>query len=231
MNRRDLLTSMLGASATAAGLVILSGSTNAEALSLLSRAWSRAKGRPLVVLRIPDDDRYAAGTTIGMWMQHDDDAKALLGACEVVAATREQLALFAPSTPTGPAMMVVLRTDVVGAVPTLVQPKQKPVSERSWYEHEVPPEQLANERRITEALKAALPAEILTDAKAHRARNIARTQTEYIDSPPPGARWAIDSGCGFDLDGEEPRPRPCGMGHVPERSRRFLYFFEEARSR
>lgn len=229
MNRRNLLKSMLGASATAAGLVILSGSTSSEALSLLSKAWSRAKGRPLVVLIIPEDDLYTAGTTLGVWMQHNDDAKALLGACEVVAATREQLALFAPKTPEGAAMMVVLRTDVVGAVPVLVQPQQDPVPTTRWDQSEAtPPKQLANERRITEALKSALPAATLTDAQTHRARNIARTQSEYIESPPPGARWATRSGCGFDVEGKENNMVVgCGMGHVPERSRRFLYFYED----
>src|SRR5690606_2570461 len=49
------------------------------------------------------------------------------------------------------------------------------------------------------------------------------------DVPPPGARWATHDGCGLDIEGEAEEEGQlavlCGMGHVPEFSRRFLYFF------
>lgn len=44
--------------------------------------------------------------------------------------------------------------------------------------------------------------------------------------PPSGSRWAVSSGCGTRIEGETQQVMvACGMGHVPEKSARFLYFF------
>ncbi|HEX2574575.1 MAG TPA: hypothetical protein VH877_33825 [Polyangia bacterium] len=44
--------------------------------------------------------------------------------------------------------------------------------------------------------------------------------------PPSGSRWAVSAGCGTRIEGETQQVMvACGMGHVPEKSRRFLYFF------
>jgi len=43
--------------------------------------------------------------------------------------------------------------------------------------------------------------------------------------PPEGALWAYAGGCGVRVEGDlQPVAIGCGMGHVPERSRRFLSF-------
>jgi hypothetical protein len=42
----------------------------------------------------------------------------------------------------------------------------------------------------------------------------------------PGAEWAKSSGCGLSFENREHEVAvACGMGHVPERSRRFLHFY------
>jgi hypothetical protein len=44
----------------------------------------------------------------------------------------------------------------------------------------------------------------------------------------PGSRWASGGGCGISIEGDTSDGRfavACGMGHVPERSARFLYWF------
>lgn len=42
----------------------------------------------------------------------------------------------------------------------------------------------------------------------------------------PGSYWARASGCGTEVEGVESSSIiGCGMGHVPQKSRRFLYFF------
>lgn len=44
--------------------------------------------------------------------------------------------------------------------------------------------------------------------------------------PPAGSRWAVSSGCGMRIEGQTQQVMvACGMGHVPEKSARFLYFF------
>lgn len=46
--------------------------------------------------------------------------------------------------------------------------------------------------------------------------------------PPAGARWARTAGCGTRVEGVRSNVRVgCGMGHVPERSQRFLSFLVE----
>ncbi len=45
---------------------------------------------------------------------------------------------------------------------------------------------------------------------------------------PAGAKWARDSGCGADVEGDDTgMVVGCGMGFVPEASTRFLYFFTD----
>jgi hypothetical protein len=47
------------------------------------------------------------------------------------------------------------------------------------------------------------------------------------DKPPPGTKWARHSGCGVDVEGEPPMLVGCGMGSVPKKAQRFLYFFSK----
>jgi hypothetical protein len=40
--------------------------------------------------------------------------------------------------------------------------------------------------------------------------------------------WATYTGCGLNIDGEQPELVGCGMGHVPDKARRFLYLYTKA---
>ncbi|HET6204846.1 MAG TPA: hypothetical protein VFI25_18815 [Planctomycetota bacterium] len=52
--------------------------------------------------------------------------------------------------------------------------------------------------------------------------------TRFRLKPPPGARWARAGECGTRVEGEENgMVLGCGMGFVPEASRRFLHFFTD----
>lgn len=64
-----------------------------------------------------------------------------------------------------------------------------------------------------------------SDARRITALLADATIARLRDKPIPGARWATGSGCGTDIDGEEPEIIGCGMGYMPAKSRRFLYFF------
>ncbi|MEZ4384863.1 MAG: hypothetical protein R3A79_26265 [Nannocystaceae bacterium] len=49
-----------------------------------------------------------------------------------------------------------------------------------------------------------------------------------LSRPPEGARWAYAGGCGVHVEGSRSSATiGCGMGHVPERSRRFLSFLSD----
>ncbi len=53
--------------------------------------------------------------------------------------------------------------------------------------------------------------------------------TRHRQEPPGGAKWATSSGCGVCVEGDKGMGIAvlCGMGFVPELSRRFLYFFTD----
>lgn len=78
---------------------------------------------------------------------------------------------------------------------------------------------------------AALLAQAALAARGKRRAELvhalaASVRAHLVQAPIPGSRWARASGCGTDIEGEtEVAMVACGMGHVPEKSQRFLYFF------
>lgn len=54
----------------------------------------------------------------------------------------------------------------------------------------------------------------------------AAVRARLCDRPIDGAPWARATGCGVEVEGDDrPSGIMCGMGHTPERSRRFLKFY------
>ncbi len=93
-------------------------------------------------------------------------------------------------------------------------------------------------RAVVEAAPATLLATIfpakeseddwtLEQKRANLAPRLAELTRDAMvrSQPPAGARWARSWGCGTNIEGVRTNVRVgCGMGHVPERSRRFLSF-------
>ncbi len=57
-------------------------------------------------------------------------------------------------------------------------------------------------------------------------------RARWIEAPPRGAKWAVDGGCGCELEGAPEDEQPsvgvaCGMAFVPQASARFLMFFPD----
>lgn len=51
-------------------------------------------------------------------------------------------------------------------------------------------------------------------------------ERRLLEAPPHRARWARSTGCGMSIEEEDsPMAVGCGMGHIPEISTRFLYFY------
>lgn len=94
---------------------------------------------------------------------------------------------------------------------------------------------LAPEGRIDEAYaaRAALAPACVRLARDRGIRREALTEllagmaaARLRAEAPAGAQWARSTGCGIELEGEDGcRQVGCGMGYVPEISRRFLSFF------
>ena len=97
-----------------------------------------------------------------------------------------------------------------------------PMNADTWQETERL-EGLASDRRIA-AMGAMLRRELGSDDR-HAATLAGEVRARLRDKPPPGTRWAKGQGCGVDVEGEEPMMVACGMGHVPKKAARFLYFF------
>ena len=59
----------------------------------------------------------------------------------------------------------------------------------------------------------------------------ASARQRHLRLPVPGSLWGVSTGCGAMVeDPEHPEQilaMPCGMGHVPERSRRFVRFYTD----
>jgi hypothetical protein len=87
-------------------------------------------------------------------------------------------------------------------------------------------EALARMLWSSETLRPARP---LTPVELRHAGEQARANLR--SSPPPGSHWAAMSGCGFEhVEGltspdDEKVGIDCGMGMIPTRSARFLYFW------
>ena len=61
------------------------------------------------------------------------------------------------------------------------------------------------------------------------ARRVLREHFErtLLGAPLPGSRWASTWGCACEIEGEDAPGIDCGMGFVPEGSRRLLWFYSE----
>ncbi|MEM9487948.1 MAG: hypothetical protein AAGC55_02325 [Myxococcota bacterium] len=58
----------------------------------------------------------------------------------------------------------------------------------------------------------------------------ARVRTRLVKGIVSGSEWAHSGGCGMTIEGRDSTVMVgCGMGHVPERSQRFLHFYTRSR--
>ena len=199
------------------------------------RAAQRA-GRPLLVLVIPaaDDAKYERGQAFGELLNFGRDADlAPLASAEVLCATMEALATVVPGVGAGEPLMVLVDTSQVPArVRRLDAPLRvaRPVEAGDEsYEQTQARESAAADARI-ETL-ARLLRSGLGDGK-NTARRATEVRERLVKKAPVGGRWAVSQGCGTHVEGAEDNMAiGCGMGHVPEKSRRFLYFFSSASRR
>lgn len=224
----------------------------AEARSALARAEAR---RGLLAVFIVPSDREAAlhrGRQLGAFLMHGpQDALTALGFAEVTCVRMSTLRAWVPGIPEGDAELVVIDTVTSPhAVTTYVGPLPAPFEwapEPSDPEDEAEAfstwrrEQSALEEASIDADIAAVTALVLrafrpafnAASASERSEALLRTRA-LLQLEVSGSVWAFDAGCGLTLE-HPPPPRPdrrviqlgelCGMGHVPERAERFLYFY------
>lgn len=238
MNRRVFLASgvalLASFAAEAAG-----PRTDRAAMAVLSDGWSRARAErmPLLILVIPSDEaaRWTRGQALGAWLNHGEKARPLVGSVVWVCASMAHLRMFMPDLGVrGEPWMVLV--DPMG-VPPEVQAIAPDVPEmpggsdmdRAAF---AAAEDAAVDGQIA-ALTAGLDAAMRAWGRGPRdltaeARQVAvHRAADGLRAPPPGAAWANSWGCGVEIEGGEPSGIMCGMGHVPARATRFLYFYAE----
>jgi len=184
---------------------------------------ARQGARPLLILVIPSDEtnKYERGRAFGEWLNHGTDEQLrALGEVEVAATSMAEVRRRWPAAGSGEPWMVLVRDNQAQSVDGNI-----PVSAPQRRGGDDKAEEPIIKRRI-----AAL-AELATRAIGSGGRGSAdEVRARLVKRPVPGSAWASSSGCGTIVEGDDnPRWAKCGMGHVPELSRRFLYFFTKER--
>lgn len=245
MNRRMLLRAALGLSAGAlsapiwSGVALASGSP-AEQRAALSKAWqsaARAK-KAVVVMLIPADDgaKWTRGNQLGQWLNNASDADlAPLSAAEVVFALASDVRKLVPDLQVSEDdWFVVVRLDPLTAEGVAVTlPKVDPDQDPNFGDPDygTPKHEAWNKARIAaegQAIQGALYP-VLQRLGPAPTGDGAKVRAALVTKAPAGAHWASSWGCGTDIEGVESQYAiDCGMGHVPEGSRRFLYLHDVA---
>jgi hypothetical protein len=194
------------------------------------RKASRAK-RPLLVFIIPaeDGEKWNRGHAFGELLNHGSDADlAPLADCDVVCATMEGLRKVVPSVAKGEPLMVLVRTTALPATSEPLDaemPSYNDMIDRSGR----PDSKVSHTDKVIAQRIAVLGGLLrrgLGSSPARIAARAAEARARLREKPPAGTRWARSEGCGVIIeDDRDPSMFGCGMAFVPEKSKRFLYFY------
>lgn len=193
-----------------------------------ARLRAQQANKPLFVIVVPADDgeKYTRGELWGEYLNHADlVALAPLAAVEVTCATKADLGGLVRAIDGEPLAILVTPDGQARAVDTSY-PKYDPA--RRW--NATGDDALAD-RRI--AALSRMVARALPPVPAGEARSRGEQAVRTLrDDAPSGSHWAHTSGCGPATVEKMKEPDDgavvgvaCGMGHVPAKSSRFLYFF------
>jgi hypothetical protein len=194
-----------------------------------ARTRAQQANKPLFVIVVPADDaqKFRRGELWGEYLNHGDPAQlAPLARAEVQCATMSELATLAPDLK-GEPLAVLVEPDGRAHVLDVKLPEHS----TDFYNAKDPDDDATSAKRIHSvammvrgALGAVAPAEVPA-ASAQVVRSLQK-------APPSGAHWANASGCGpvtvEDMKDDERGGYACGMGHVPAKSSRFLYFYAKS---
>jgi hypothetical protein len=188
----------------------------------------------VVVIPANDDKKRDRGDVWGELLNFGSDVQlAPLSKFEVVCATVAELATVVPNDEKGEPLFMVVSTDRVPATAksfdtTLPQHDDgfDRIGKFTWEELERR-ENETSDRRI--AALANLLRTALGAPSVNAPEDAALVRNALKDHAPSGTHWAVSSGCGVRIEGVTDNVAiGCGMGHVPAKSRRFLYFFSRA---
>ena len=164
-----------------------------------------APTRPTLVLVVPRDDgaRWERGSAFGELLNHGGDRElAPLALVDVVCARAKDFGVSDE-----PLMLLVVGSTVhrLNAV--------------------LPKDDAGRIRVLGGLVREVLPLE----GKSAGAL-AAAARERYVKKAPRGARWGHTTMCGNEYEEGPAEMVDCGMGHVPEASRRFLDFYTGKKS-
>ena len=185
--------------------------------------------KPQLVIVVPADDgqKYRRGEVWGEYLNHGTPSQiAPLDQVDVSCATMADLGSLAKDVRGEPLALLFSKDGSVRALDAKL-PEVDPG--RRW---DPKSDDAIVDKRIaivSSLVKEALPPVPGGDVHAAAARVVRAVR----QGPPPGSHWANASGCGpatvenMKDDSDEIVAVGCGMGHVPAKSSRFLYFFSK----
>jgi hypothetical protein len=187
---------------------------------------AKSAQRPRLVIVVPADDaqKYRRGEVWGEYLNHGEPAQlAPLGNVDVSCATMRELGALAQNVEGEPLALLFERDGSVRALDAKL-----PDDNVGRFDPKADDAIVDKRIAIVAAMIArALPPVPAGDVRAAAARVIRAVRAQ----PPTGSHWANASGCGpatvenLQDDSDEIVGYGCGMGHVPAKSSRFLYFF------
>jgi hypothetical protein len=193
--------------------------------------------RATLVLIIPakDEERDARGHALGAYLNHASDAQlAPLAGVEVACATAAQVQKLVEQSSVGKPLIADPLLALVGLDHSVRWSSAKGLPPMKWNQDDEANESI--ERQID--FVAARVHELVGPAAGDARRLAAEVRARTVQKPPAGAHWARDSSCGFDdvegmvdREADEKISMDCGMGHVPDKSARFLYFWNKTPAR
>ncbi len=183
--------------------------------------------RPQLVIVVPADDaqKYRRGELWGEYLNHAAPAQlAPLDHVDVSCATVAELGALAKDVKGEPLALLFERDGSVRALDTTYP------DYASLNRYDPKADDVIVDKRIalvSKMVASALPAPPVDSVRAAAARVVRKVR----EQPPTGSHWANASGCGpatvenMKDDSDEIVGYGCGMGHLPAKSSRFLYFF------
>jgi hypothetical protein len=183
--------------------------------------------RAQLVIVVPADDaqKYRRGEVWGEYLNHGESAQiAPLAHVDVSCATMAELGALAKGVDGEPLAILFERDGSVRALDVKVLDYGRSNRFDPKNDDAIVDKRIAS---VAKMVQGALPPVAAGDLNAAAARAIRAVR----EQPPTGSHWANASGCGpasvenMKDDSDEIVSIGCGMGHIPAKSSRFLYFF------
>jgi hypothetical protein len=191
------------------------------------------KGGASLFLIIPrDEQRDERGRVLGAYLNHASDVElAPLAGVQVACASASQVQKLTGSTgaPPGDPLLAL-----VGADQKVRWASARDLPPRRWDDNG--DDSTSVDRQIE--FVAARVRELVGAPTGDPKRAASEVRARIVAQAPAGSHWARSASCGFaevegmsDPEADSKMSMDCGMGHTPDKSVRFLYWWNQTPAR